>query len=82
MTDSNFQHSCMQVGDWVQVKSIPQWLIHDLPHEEQVLLRQHLGAIVRIVQLQPHGYLWLALADGTEGLSLHFSEVQRVANCE
>lgn len=68
----------LKPGDFVRVKSIPEWLTHDLPPEDQLRLRQHLGKLVRILKLQPHGFLWLSFEDGTEGFSLKNADVQLV----
>ncbi|MNL59828.1 hypothetical protein D3C87_1835860 [compost metagenome] len=68
----------MKAGDSVCILRIPDWLIHDLTPEDQERMHQQVGRVVRILQLQPHGYLWLPLSDGAEGLSLQRSDVQLV----
>jgi hypothetical protein len=68
----------MKVDDLVRVLEIPNWLTHDLSIEDQTRLHQQIGKVVRILQLQPHGYLWLSFSDGTEGFSLQPSDVQLV----
>lgn len=66
----------IHVGDRVRVTSIPEWLLRDLPEEDQERLKNHLGQIVTVLQLMPHGCLWLSFSDGTEGFSLQSSNVQ------
>lgn len=67
----------IQVGDRVRVNNIPDWLLRDLPEEDQERLKTQKGKIVTVLTLMPHGYLWLSFADGTEGFSLQPSDVQR-----
>ncbi|TVO65752.1 hypothetical protein [Denitromonas ohlonensis] len=68
-------NSAFQPGRRVQVTSIPDWLLHDLPAEDQRRLLDQKGCIVEIRKLLPHGYLWLSFADGTEGFSALPSDV-------
>jgi len=66
----------IQAGDRVRVSNIPDWLLRDLPEEDQARLKNHKGQIVTVLKLMPHGYLWLSFSDGTEGFSLQPSDVQ------
>ena len=69
----------IQPGSQVRITNIPDWLLRDLSSEEQNRITAQKGCIVRVLKLQPHGYLWLAFADGTEGFSLQPSDVQLVS---
>jgi hypothetical protein len=73
---------CIQAGDRVRVNAIPDWLLRDLPEEDQERLKAHKGKIVTVLELMPHGYLWLSFADGTEGFSLKPSDVQLESESE
>lgn len=68
----------MKIGSAVRIVNIPEWLTHDLSGEDKERLYQYVGKIVRILEIQPHGYLWLSFADGTEGFSLQASDVQLI----
>ncbi len=72
-------YTTIQPGSQVRVTNIPDWLVRDLPPEEQNRITAQNGRIVKVLKLQPHGYLWLAFADGTEGFSLQPSDVQLVS---
>ena len=68
----------IQVGDRVRVSNIPAWLLCDLPAEDQERLKAQKGAVVTVLELMPHGYLWLPFANGYEGegFSLQPSDVE------
>jgi hypothetical protein len=71
-------YTTIQPGSQVRVTNIPEWHVRDLPPEDQIRITAQNGRIVRVLSLQPHGYLWLAFADGTEGFSLQSSDVRLV----
>jgi len=66
----------LREGDRVRVLSIPEWLLHGLPLEDQTRLRAVKGRVVSVVKRMPHGYLWLSFPDGTEGFSLLPQDVE------
>jgi len=68
----------IQAGDRVRIKNIPEWLLRDLPTEEQERLKAQKGGVVPVLELMPHGYLWLPFANGYEGegFSLQPSDVE------
>ena len=70
-----FQSATLDPYNQVQVKNIPDWLLGDLPPEDQSHLREQQGRVVRVLKVLPNGYLWLSFADGTEGCSVHVSDV-------
>jgi len=75
----------IQVGDRVRVKNIPEWLLRDLPLEDQERLKAQKEAVVDVLELMPHGYLWLPFANGYEGegFSLQPSDVKlEKGSCE
>jgi hypothetical protein len=70
----------VQTGDRVRVVNVPEWLVRDLPEEDRTRLKAQRGEVVTVLELMPHGYLWLSSADGTEGFSLQPSDVELVAD--
>lgn len=49
-------------GNKVKLLRLPDWLLHDLPIEEQIELRQALGQILKITDVDNHGYIWLDIS--------------------
>lgn len=49
----------LQAGDAVQVLSIPDWLIHDLPEDEQADILRCVGQTLCIQRIDQYGYAWL-----------------------
>jgi hypothetical protein len=66
----------IQAGDRVRITNIPDWLLRDLPEEDQRRLEAQKGQTVTVLALMPHGHLWLSFADGTEGFSLRPADVE------
>ncbi len=71
-------NASIQAGERVRIVNIPDWLLSGLPAEDQARLRAQRGEIVTVLALMPHGYLWLAFSDGTEGFSLQPADVVAV----
>jgi hypothetical protein len=46
------------VGDEVRILCIPQWLTHELPEEDVARLKTREGKIMRVLELDAHGYIW------------------------
>ncbi|MFT3736347.1 MAG: hypothetical protein QM776_15235 [Rhodocyclaceae bacterium] len=69
--------SRIKTGDRVRVLNIPEWLLRDLPADDQKRLESQKGAVVDVLELMPHGYLWLSFSNGHEGegFSLQPSDV-------
>ena len=70
----------VQTGDRVRIVNIPEWLLRDLPEEDRKRLAAQKGEIVTVLELMPHGYLWLSFVDGADGFSLQLSDVEFVAD--
>lgn len=68
----------IHAGDRVRIKNIPEWLLRDLPLEDQERLKAQKGAVVAVLELIPHGYIWLPFSNGYEGegYSLQPSDVE------
>ena len=66
--------SGIQAGDRARIIDIPDWLLRDLPEEDQQRLKAQQGQVVTVLKLMPHGFL--SFADGSDGLSLQPSNVQ------
>jgi hypothetical protein len=46
------------VGDQTRILSIPQWLTNDLPEEDVTRLRTQEGKVMRVLDVDAHGYVW------------------------
>jgi hypothetical protein len=66
------------VGDDARILSIPQWLTHDLPEEEVSSLKKQEGTIMRILEIDAHGYVWFGTDNSGRWFCLRPSEVQVV----
>jgi hypothetical protein len=64
------------VGDSVEILSIPHWLTHDLPLEDQTRLKSLEGKVVSINEIDKLGYLWLSFPHSC--FCLQPQEVRRV----
>lgn len=51
--------STYKVGDLIRLISIPEWLTHDLPLDEQQEIRSFLGRKAQIESIDASGYLWI-----------------------
>lgn len=51
------------VGDRVEILTIPHWLTHDLPPEDQARLKTFEGTTVAIAEIDKFGYLWFSLPE-------------------
>jgi len=69
------QSTTFHPGSRVQVQNIPDWLLSNLPPDDQSRLREQQGRIVKVLEVLPNGYLWLSFADGTDGFSVQVSDV-------
>jgi hypothetical protein len=64
------------VGDRVEVLTIPHWLTHDLPSEDQLRLKGFEGKVIPIAEIDKFGYLWFSLPE--VDFCLRPEEVRRV----
>lgn len=49
----------IQVGDCVRLLGLPDWMTHDLPHDEQVEMLSFVGKCAEIEKIDDYGYYWL-----------------------
>lgn len=68
-----------QPGSRVRVMNIPDWLLLDLPVDEQSRLLDQMGRVVEVLEVLPNGYLWLSFSDGTAGFSVQTADVTLAA---
>jgi hypothetical protein len=50
----------LRVGDKVRLLRIPKWLTHDLPQDEQDAIKAQVDKIMRVTEIDAHGYVWLS----------------------
>ena len=47
----------------VRILTIPNWLTHDLPPDEMLLLKAREGAVMPILELDAFGMVWFGQED-------------------
>lgn len=63
-------------GDPVRLLGVPDWLIHDLPIDEQKEIKSFIGKIAEVQDIDNYGYYWVGFGnsintDGTTYYSGH-----------
>ena len=58
--------------------SIPQWLTDDLPADEVAALKRQEGTIMKVLEIDAHGYVWFGTDNAGRWFCLRPSEVQVV----
>ncbi|QIL71325.1 hypothetical protein G7048_13705 [Diaphorobacter sp. HDW4B] len=56
----------IQVGSTVQLLSLPDWLIHDLPIDEQREMFTFIGKQAIVEQIDSHGYVWIGFGSAQD----------------
>ena len=62
----------------MKILSIPRWLTHDLPADEVASLKEREGTIMRVLEIDAHGYVWFGADSNGRWFCLRPSEVQVV----
>ena len=47
------------IGDRIRLLQLPEWLLHDLPADEQVELRSYVGQVAVVQEIDKFGYVWI-----------------------
>lgn len=64
----------LRIGDRVTLLGLPDWLVHDLPVDEQREMRGFVGQIAEITDIDAHGHAWLGFGHTVEdGDDAHYS---------
>jgi hypothetical protein len=63
------------VGDDAKILSIPHWLTDDLPAEDVARLKAQEGKIMRVLEVDVHGYIWFGTDNTGRWFCLRPSEV-------
>ena len=63
------------IGVTVRLTRLPDWLIHDLPPEDVAWMRKVEGEVLRVSEIDPHGYVWIADADGDSWFCVKSSDL-------
>ena len=53
-------------GDSVRLLGLPDWLLHDLPKDEQADLVGYVGKLMQVQEVDTYGYVWVGLGSTTE----------------
>ena len=65
----------IMVGSEARILSIPQWLTKDLPDEDVARLKAQEGRIMRVLEVDAHGYVWFGTNNAGRWFCLRPSEV-------
>jgi RHS repeat-associated protein len=57
----------LKSGDTVEIGKIPDWLLHDLPQEDQDAIRSKVGAKAPIIAFDAHGHAEIEFDEADEG---------------
>ena len=63
-------------GALVEIRSIPAWLMRDLPDDEATALRALEGSSQRILRFDDHGFAWFGHANSSGWFCLRPEEVR------
>ena len=64
----------LRVGDRVTLLGLPDWLVHDLPPDEQRELRGFVGQSTEVVDIDAHGDVWIGFGQTADaGDASHYS---------
>ena len=56
----------IRVGDRVKLLGVPDWLIHDLPVDEQREILGFVGCTTHVTAIDVHGYPWIGFGETVE----------------
>lgn len=62
---ADMSHS-FKPGDSVRLLGLPDWLLHDLPKDEQAELVGHVGKVAQVQKVDSYGYVWVGLGSTSE----------------
>ena len=68
----------IEVGSNAKILIIPEWLTHDLPADEVARLKSAEGTIMRVLEIDAHGYVWFGTNNSGRWFCLQPAEVQVV----
>jgi hypothetical protein len=53
------------IGSRVRLVQLPEWLLHDLPENEQSEMRACIGQSATVQEIDSYGYLWIGFGATT-----------------
>lgn len=60
----------IKIGDLVELTEIPQWLVHDLPINEQKEIRSFIGKKAIVQDIDDYGYYWIGFGATIDEIKL------------
>jgi hypothetical protein len=63
-------------GDNVLIMAVPEWLTHDLPEEDAASIKRVEGTIMKVMEIDIHGYIWFGTENVGRWFCLRPSDVQ------
>jgi hypothetical protein len=75
MADASSPRDVIKVGDTVEILSLPDWLLSDLPNEERLFIEGLLGMRMIVAEIDRYGYYWMGSGKYSEidGDSVRYS---------
>lgn len=61
-------------GVRARILEIPDWLTHDLPVDEAIVLKALKGTERQVVDIDAHGYVWFGCSDGSPWFCVRSSD--------
>jgi len=66
----------VEVGFDVMILAIPAWLTHDLPRDEAARLKGLEGTVMKVLEIDSHGYIWFGANNSGRWFCLRSSELR------
>jgi len=76
LANTDHQGEAIVAGDNVKILSIPAWLTHDLPEEDVTSLKRLEGTVMKVLEIDAHGYVWFGSSNNGRWFCLRPNELQ------
>jgi hypothetical protein len=62
------------IGDQVKLTGVPDWLLHDLPEDEQQEILSYIGQLAIVQEIDAYGYFWIGFGNTIASMAeAHYS---------